>query len=43
MAKVRDVALILVITLALAFVCAWANPPWTFQGERDAQAHYQAR
>jgi len=28
--KARDYALILAITLALAFVCAWANPPWGF-------------
>lgn len=30
MAKVRDVAVILAIIFGLAFVCAWANPPWTF-------------
>ena len=30
MAMAREVAVILVITLALAFVCAWANPPWAF-------------
>ena len=43
MATAKEVAAILAIIFALAFVCAWANPPWAFQGERDAQAHHQAR
>ena len=30
MSAARDAALILAITLALGFICAWANPPWGF-------------
>jgi len=30
MATAKEVAAILAVILGLAFVCAWANPPWAF-------------